>query len=81
MDRRQKTYSKIINVADCETSKMRSLAVNYLFLIMFNYPTAKTRTLYKSAEGPAGRLTDNPPNPEGVGDFHQTLHELTVRVC
>jgi hypothetical protein len=63
-------YSKIINVVDCKTSKKRSLAVKYLILIMFNYATAKTRTLYKSTDGPAGRPTDNPPNPDGVGDFH-----------
>jgi len=77
MGRRQNTYSKIINVADCKTSKKRSLAVKYLILIMFNYPTAKTRTLYKSTDGPA----DNPPNPDGLGDLHQTVPELTVRVC
>jgi hypothetical protein len=46
MDRRQNTYSKIINVADCKTSKKILLAVTYPILIMFNYPTAKTRTLY-----------------------------------
>jgi len=64
--RRQNTYSKIINVADCKTSKKRSLAVKYLILIMFNYPTAKTRILYKSTDGPAGRPADNPPNPDGL---------------
>jgi hypothetical protein len=46
MDRRQKAYSKIINVADCKTSKKRLFAVKYLILIMYNYPLAKTRTLY-----------------------------------
>jgi hypothetical protein len=80
-DRRQNTYSKIINVADCKTSKKRSLAVKYLILIMFNYPTAKTRTLYKSTDGPAGRPADNPPNPDGLGDWHRNVPELTVRVC
>jgi hypothetical protein len=81
MGRRQNTYSKIINVADCKTSKKRSLAVKYLILIMFNYPTAKTRTLYKSTDGPAGGLADNPPNPDGFGDLYRTVPELTVRVC
>jgi hypothetical protein len=52
--RRQNTYSKIIYVAVCKTSKKRSMAVKYLILIMFNYTTAKTRTLYKSTDGPAG---------------------------
>jgi len=80
MGGRQNTYSKIINVADCKTSKKRSLAVKYLILIMFNYATAKTRTLYKSTDGPAGRPADNPPNPDRLGDLHGTVPELTVRV-
>ena len=80
-DRRQNTYSKIINIADCKTSKKRSLAVKYLILTMFNYPTAKTSILYKSTDGPAGRPGDNPPNPDGLGDFPRTVPELTVRVC
>jgi len=79
--KRQNTYSKIINVADCKTSKKRSLAVKYLILIMFNYPTAETRTLYKSTDGPAGQPADNPPNPDWLGDLHRTVPELTVRVC
>jgi hypothetical protein len=52
--RRKKTHSKIINVADCKTSKKRLLAVEYLVLIIYNYPTLKTRTLFKSTDGPAG---------------------------
>jgi len=63
---RTNSYSKIINVADCTTSKKRLLAAEYLIIIMFNYPTAKTRTLYKSTDGPAGRPADNPPNPDGL---------------
>jgi hypothetical protein len=69
MCRRQNTYSKIINVSDCKTSKKRSLTVKYRILIMFNYPTAKTRTLYKSTDGPAGQHADNTPNPDGFGGF------------
>jgi hypothetical protein len=64
MYRRKNTYSKIINVADCTTSKKRSLAVEYLVLIIYNYPTVKTRTLYKSTDKPAGRPADNPQNPD-----------------
>jgi hypothetical protein len=79
-DRRQNTYSKIFNVADCKTSKKRSLAVKYLILTMFNYPTAKTRTLYKSTDGPVGQHAANPPNPDGLGDLHQTVPELTFRL-
>jgi len=78
--RRQNRYSKIINVADCQTSKKRSLAVKYLILIMFNYATAKTRTLYKSTDWPTGRPADNLPNPDGLGDLHRTVPELRVRV-
>jgi len=79
--RRQNTYSKIINVADCKTSKKRSLAVKYQILIMFNYPTAKTRTLYKSTDGPSGRPADDPPDPDGLGGLHRTVSELTFQVC
>jgi len=78
--RRQNTYSKIINVADCKTSKKRLLAAEYLVLIIYNYPTTKTRTLYKSTDGPAGRPADNPPNSDGLEDLHRTVPELTVRV-
>jgi hypothetical protein len=78
--RRQNTYFKIINVADCKTSKKISLAVKYLILIMFNYPTAKTRTLYKSTDEPTGRPTDNPPNPDRLEDIHPTVPELTLQV-
>jgi hypothetical protein len=79
--RRQNTYSKIISVTDCKTFKKRSLAVKYLILIMFNYPTEKTGTSYKSTDGPAGQPADNRPNPDGLGDLHQTIPELTVRAC
>jgi hypothetical protein len=69
-------YSKINNVADCKISKKRSLAVEYLVLILYNYPTAKTRTLYESTDGPA----TNPPSSDGFEDLHSTVPELTVRV-
>ena len=77
---RKNIYSKIINVADCKTCKQRLLAVDYLIVVIYNYPTAKTRTLYKSTDGPAGRPTDNPPNSDRLRDVHRTVPELTVRV-
>jgi len=77
---RKNTDSKIINVADCETCKKRLLAVEYLILIIYNYPTAKPKTLYTPTDGPTGRPADNPPNSDRLGDFHQAGPELTVRV-
>jgi hypothetical protein len=63
-------YSKIIIVADWKTSKKRFLAVEYRILILYNYPTARTRTLYKSTDRPAGQPTDNPSNSDRLGDVH-----------
>jgi len=67
MYNRKNTDSKIFNVADCKSCKMRLLAVEYLILLIFNYPTAKTRTFYISTDGPAGRPADNPPNSDRLG--------------
>jgi len=77
---RKNTYSRKINVADYKTCKKRLLAVEYLISIIYNYPTAKIRTLYKSTDGPAGQPADNLPNSDGLGDFHRTMPKLTVRV-
>jgi len=77
---RKNTESKIINVADCKLCKKRLLAVEYLILIIYNYRTAKTRTLYESTDAPAGRPADNSPNSDGFRDFHRTMPELTVLV-
>jgi len=70
------TDSKIINVIDCKTCKRRFLAVKNRILIIYNYRTAKTRTLYKSTDGPANNL----PNLDGLGDLHRTVPELTAWV-
>jgi len=78
--KRKNTYSKIINVADCKTCKKRSLAVEYLILIIYTYPTAKTRTLCKSTDEPAGRPADNPPSSDRLGDLHRTGPELTFQL-
>jgi len=77
---RKNTDSNIINVADCKTWKKWLLAVKYRILMIYNNPTAKTRTLSKSTDGPAARPADNPPNSEGLEDFHQIVQKLRVRV-
>jgi len=56
------------------------LAAEYLVLIMYNYPTAKTSALYESTDGAAGWPSDNPANSEGLEDSHRTVPELTVWV-
>jgi len=80
MYKRKTTYSKIINVADCKTCKKRLLAVEYVILIIYTYPTAKTRTLYKSTDGPAGWPADYLPNSDGLWDLHRTGPKLMVQV-
>jgi hypothetical protein len=77
---RKTPYSKIINVVDCKTCKKKLLAVEYLILIIYNYPTVKTRILYKSTDGSAGQTAHNPPNSDRMGNLHQTLSELMVGV-
>jgi len=72
--------SKIIDIANCQTCKNEILAVEYPILISHNYQTAKSRAIYESIDGPTGRPADNPPNPDRLGDFYRTIHELTVPV-
>jgi len=74
------TDSKIINIAICKTCKKSLLDVENMILIRYYYETAKTRALYESTDGPAGQPVDNPPNPDRLGDVHQTVPELMVRV-
>jgi len=76
----ENTYSKIINVADCKTCKNRLLAVKYLILILYTYPTAKTGTVYKSTDGPCGRQADNLTNSDWLRSLIRTAPKLTVRV-
>jgi len=78
--KRKNMYSKIINVADCQTSKKRLLAVEYLILIIYHYPTVKTRRLDKSKDETAVRPANNPPNADGLENSHRTVPELMVRV-
>ena len=80
MYNRKNTDSKKINVADWKTCKKRLLAVEYLILIIYNYPTAKIMTLYKSIDGPAGRPGENTPNWDGLGDSHRMVPDWSVQV-
>jgi len=79
-DRRKNTYSNIITVADCKTSKKRLLDVQYLISIIYHYLTVTTRTLYKSTDGPGGRPADNALNTAGLEDLHRTVPGVTVGV-
>ena len=71
---------KIINVADCKICKERLLAVECLLLIIYNYPTGKTRILYKSTDGLTGRPVDHQSNSHWLGDVHRAIPKLTVRL-
>jgi len=77
---RKNTDSKIIYIATCQTCNNKLLAVVYTILISHYYQTAKSKFLYESIDGPAGRPTDNPPNAAEFANFHWTLPELTVWV-
>jgi len=54
MYNRKNTNSIIINIADSKICIKILLAVKCLIVIIYYYPTAKTRTLFKSTDGPAG---------------------------
>jgi len=75
------TDSKIFDIANCISCKPKLLDVELLIWIIHYYQTAKTRTLYESTDGPAGRPTDDPTNSGRLGDFDQTVPELMVPVC
>ena len=77
---RKNTDSKLIDITSCKASKKVLLVVEYTILIRYYYQTAKTQALYESIDGPAGRPAHNPPNSEGLGDYHQTIPEFTVQV-
>jgi hypothetical protein len=51
---RKNTVSNIINIAVIKKCKKRLLAVEYLLLVIYHYPTAKTRRLSKSTQGLGG---------------------------
>jgi len=77
---RKNSDSNVMNIADCKTRKKWLLAVEYLNSIICYYPTAKTRTLYKSTNGPAARSAANRPDSARLGDVHHTVPKLMFRV-
>jgi hypothetical protein len=48
------TNSKRIMIANCKTSKMRLLALEYPIWIRYYYQTLKTKAYYESTNGPTG---------------------------
>jgi len=78
--KREDMDSKIIDIANCKTCKKRLLAVEYAILIRYYYETAKAKALYESIDGPAGLPANNPPNSDGVRDFHRTVPKSMVWV-
>jgi len=78
--KRKDTDSKIINIANWKTCKKRFLHVEYVTLMRYYYQRTKTRAIYESKDEPAAQPTDNPPNSDGLGDFHRSLPEVTVWV-
>jgi len=69
-------YHKIFDIAHCMTCKMSLLDVEYVSLVRYCYQTAISGALYE----PAGQPTDNLPNRDRQGEFHQSGSELTVHV-
>jgi len=56
------------------------LVVENKILISHCWKTPGIRAVYESMDVPAGQPADNPPNPEGLGVYHQTVFELKVQV-
>jgi len=77
---RKNTDAKIIDIANCKTSKKRLLDVEYVILIKYYYQTAKTRVLYESTDRSTTQPANNPPNSDRVGDVHWTIPKSTVLV-
>ena len=66
---RYNTDSKLIFIASYKAYKNTLLVVESAILIRYNYQTPKTRALFESIDGPAGRPTDNPPNSDWLGVY------------
>ena len=80
MYQRCNTDSKSINIASCNEYKNISFVLENAILIRYYSHTPKAGALIESMHGPAGRPADNPPNSYGLGVYHRTVPEMTVRV-
>jgi len=74
------TYSNLLYITKSKTCQNLLWVVENVILIRYYYQTAKTKALYESIDGHTGRPADNPPNSDGLGVYHRTIPELTVRV-
>jgi hypothetical protein len=74
--RRWNTDTKLIDIANCSTSKSSLMIAENAILIRCYQLTANTRALYESIDGRA----DNLPNSDGLGVYHGTVPEWAVRV-
>ena len=77
---RWNTDTKLIDIANCSTSKSALLVAENAILIRYYQHTSNTRALYDSMDGPAGRLADNPPISDWLGVYHGILPKWAVRV-
>lgn len=67
---RNNTDSKVIDIAHGKTCIKTLLHVEKAILIRYYNQIVKTTGLYQSTDGPAGHPADNPPNSDGLGNFH-----------
>jgi hypothetical protein len=72
--------TKLIDIANCSTSKSSLMVAENLILIRYYWHTANTRALYESIDGPTVRPADNPLNSDGLAVYHGTVPEWAVWV-
>jgi hypothetical protein len=73
--------TKLIDIAMCSRSNSTLMVSENVSLIRYYKHSANTTALYESIDGPAGRPADNPPNSDGLGDYHGTVPEWAVCIC
>jgi len=77
---RWNTDTKLLDIANCSTSKSILLVGENAILIRYYWHTANSRAVYEFIDCPAGRPADNPPNSDGLGVYHGTIPEWAVWV-